>query len=214
MTTTMSFYHLLRPVSTMLLGSVCMLALAAAATSSEVNLSVVLPGNYVEVTTTIPVNLPFCASAQWAVQGKTYDGLTACTAPSNLVGAVLLSVNPFRCAEYSLTTDVRGVFGCNRCYLGSHATPTQVFPAEHPNNQSNVFYVRESVTGSYNMASCLYTQDKGLASLCDVVHRDSIGGPSNATCIKGTLATPFATPLNDAAPCKKYAVVDGEIACK
>ncbi|KAF0690068.1 Aste57867_18517 [Aphanomyces stellatus] len=182
-------------------------------------ITVNFPGNSgSEFTVRTPANLPACTSNTWNIGGSTYDGVTSCSVSNK----AKISVIPFRCGNYTKTTNADGINECDHCYYGwGRKAQGQIDPfwsqaeADVAKEPLSMYFVPQTISSLKNLRSCLMVSDKGLATLCDSVVRKALG-PSTAAaiCVKGGKSTPFAKPLSDSDRCARYEVVNSQVVCK
>ncbi|CAK4711823.1 hypothetical protein LEN26_011782 [Aphanomyces euteiches] len=173
-----------------------------------------------EYTDITPENLPTCPQSKWALKGQTYDSFTACSASPTTV----LAVNPFRCASYSVNPS-QGLYACDKCYFAwSYAknSQTQIVPWSTPAQAQSfrapisAFFVPQRLSHRNDLKSCLMVMDSNLRQLCDYIVREDANLPrgSKATCVKGSVFTPFANLLGDADQCRQYEIYRGKVVCR
>ncbi|KAF0697102.1 Aste57867_12209 [Aphanomyces stellatus] len=193
---------------------------AAAAPPAPVSNYVLFGGGSSEFTLRTPGGLPSCPSNTWYFNDPaTYDSISSCTSKSS----TQISVNVFRCAQYSATA-TKGVVGCAKCYYAwnyAAGNPKQVQPWASAIEAKAArvsalegYFVPQTIRDKGSMQSCFLTNDPSLASLCDSIDRSAIDPRgSQSWCVKQGVKTPFGYPLQDNDGCSKYAKYQGKIYC-
>ena len=179
-------------------------------------ISVMLPGaSTPEYTSTIPANLPDC-DGDWIIEGDSFDGLTYCgTDPS-----IVISVNPFRCTEYSREATVVGnqlIHDCETCAwgFGSNGREIDVYPVPlKPIPQGlEAFFVPQRLTNYDMLRSCVYVLDPNLASICSEIQRSSTRTGRNRCMTRRGSSLMLPREFKDSDPCRSYLRSGNQVVC-
>lgn len=191
----------------------------APASSFMQDIQVLLPQfTTFEVARFTSLNLPTCPGNQWLVTGLSYFDNALCkNNPSTIV-----SIMPFRCAEYETNPDNVGIYQCKSCNSGFVETqfpnvkvirsasrlpsnPTAIFiPITiYPSTLSSRSGSSSSSSNGSVIKSCLYIQARNLPQLCDTLVQ--ING-SWQWCLKNGKYIPMAYILQDQDQCAHFSL--------